>query len=605
MMRYAAAGTGARRDGTRNSTARSCPLLVTSRNGDAAADGTRNGGQRTPMEEKMRKRNRLKLFRTAAAAVVLSAAMAWSVPAGARFPAEGAVWAVSQENGGSFTIPAQTEEGLPIPETVLGPLHVEGTRLTGEDGRPVQLKGISTHGIAWYPDYINEGAFRQLHDEWGVNVIRLAMYTAEYNGYCTGGDKEYLKNLLLKGVDAAENQGMYVILDWHILSDGNPNTYKEEAKAFFDEMSEKLADRDHVLYEICNEPNGGTSWQQVKDYAAEVIPVIRANDSDAVIIVGTPNWCQYVDQAAADPITGYDNIMYALHFYAATHKEDLRRQMADAIEKGLPVIVSEYGICDASGNGAIDEAEAGEWVRQMDRYGVSYVAWNLSNKSETSAILKSSCSRTGSFADSDLSDSGKWLKNMLTAGGTLGGTTEKAGSPAGTGQAQSGEGASEMERAQSGEEASETESAQNGEKVSRTGSGTSGAGTGPAGAAAESETKETDAFSAAEDRWVVSCGGLSAVLSVVGRWESGGETYTHYTMELTDTSGASREQWSVSIPFSSEFRLTDGWNGDFAAAGRTLTVSSKSYNGKIPPGGGVSDIGFIVACAGGEAIPAQ
>ncbi len=298
--------------------------------------------------------------------------------------------------------------------SVTGALHVEGARLTGSSGEPVQLRGISTHGIAWFPDYINDACFAQLHDEWKANVIRLAMYTAEYGGYCTGGDKEYLKGLIRDGVKYAGNHDMYAIIDWHILSDSDPNIYLEEAKDFFGEMSAEYADADNILYEICNEPNGSTGWNEIKAYAREVIPVIRANDEDAVIIVGTPNWSQFVDQAAVDPITEYDNIMYTLHFYAATHKDDLRDKMAAALDSGLPVFVTEYGICDASGNGAIDQEQADRWVELMDRYGVSYAAWNLSNKDESSAILKSTCGKTSGFEEGDLSASGQWLFKMLT-----------------------------------------------------------------------------------------------------------------------------------------------------------------------------------------------
>lgn len=293
-------------------------------------------------------------------------------------------------------------------------LHVDGSRLTDSSGNPVQLRGISTHGLAWFPDYINEDCFRQLKNEWHINVIRLAMYTAEYGGYCTGGDQARLKELVKNGVEYATSSGMYVIIDWHILSDGNPNTYKEEAKSFFAEMAELYAGYDNVLYEICNEPNCGTSWIDIKSYAEEIIPVIRSYDREGIIIVGTPNWSQYVDQAAADPVTGYDNIMYSLHFYAATHTDSLRNTMISAIEAGLPVFVSEYGICDASGNGAIDEYQADQWISLMDEYNISYVAWNLSNKEETSAILSSKCSKTCGFTEDDLSPSGKWLYRMFS-----------------------------------------------------------------------------------------------------------------------------------------------------------------------------------------------
>lgn len=295
-----------------------------------------------------------------------------------------------------------------------GRLHVKGTKLVDKKGHEVQLSGVSTHGLSWYPQYVNDKCFAKLHDKWGANVVRLAMYTEEYNGYCSGDAKNRsdLKKLIKKGVKLAKKHKMYVIVDWHILSDGNPNSHKKEAKAFFREMSREFKGYNNVIYEICNEPNNGTSWKEIKSYARSVISTIRKNDKKAVIVVGTPTWSQDVDQAAADPIKG-DNIMYALHFYAATHKTDLRNKMTAAINKGLPVFVTEYGICDASGNGAIDKKEADRWGQTMDEYGVSYIAWNLSNKQESSSIIKSSCSKVSGFKKSDLSDEGKWLYSML------------------------------------------------------------------------------------------------------------------------------------------------------------------------------------------------
>lgn len=295
-----------------------------------------------------------------------------------------------------------------------GRLHVKGTKLVDKKGHEVQLRGVSTHGLSWYPQYVNDKCFAQLHDKWGANVVRLAMYTEEYNGYCSGDAKNRsdLKKLIKKGVKLAKKHKMYVIVDWHILSDGNPNSHKKEAKAFFREMSREFKGYNNVIYEICNEPNNGTSWKEIKSYAKSVISTIRENDKKAVIVVGTPTWSQDVDQAAADPIKG-ENLMYALHFYAATHKADLRNKMTAAINKGLPVFVTEYGICDASGNGAIDKREADRWIQTMDEYGVSYIAWNLSNKQESSSIIKSSCPKVSGFKKSELSDEGRWLYHLL------------------------------------------------------------------------------------------------------------------------------------------------------------------------------------------------
>lgn len=299
------------------------------------------------------------------------------------------------------------ESGTPV--AVHGRLSVSGTDLVDESGKPYQLKGVSTHGIAWYPQYITEDTFKTLRDDYNVNTIRIAMYTAEYGGYCSGGNKSELKGLVDNAVSYTEELGMYAIIDWHILSDGNPKTNMDEAKKFFDEMSKKYSDNKNVIYEICNEPNGSVSWSDVKSYAQEVIKVIRKNDKNAVIIVGTPTWSQDVDTAAGDRISNDTNVMYALHFYAATHTDGLRSKLKSAHEAGLPIFISEFSICDASGNGSIDYNSAKEWLSLINSYNISYVGWNLSNKSETSALLKSSCDKVSGFTKDDLSDTGKWL----------------------------------------------------------------------------------------------------------------------------------------------------------------------------------------------------
>lgn len=479
-----------------------------------------------------------------------------------------------------------------------GALCVNGTSLEDGEGNPVQLRGISTHGIAWYPDYINEECFRQLRDEWNVNVIRLAMYTAEYGGYCSGGDQEQLKRYIRDGVEYATALNLYVIIDWHILSDGNPNTHKEEAKAFFAEMAGAYADYGNVLYEICNEPNGGTTWSQIKSYAEEIIPVIRACDEDGVIIVGTPNWSQYVDQAAADPIAGYDNIMYALHFYAATHRDSLRNTMTAAIDAGLPIFVTEYGICDASGNGAIDEVQAGQWISVMDEYNVSYVAWNLSNKSETSAILSSGCARTSGFAESDLSASGKWLYHMLTEKeetSVLAGSTS-SGAPAGsTGTTPPGASAgSTVATPPAADSTIPSGTAPSTAPAAPTlvpGSGADNPGV------SDNEAGNNNAGSGN------SCGSFSYTATLVNSWESDGRTFSQYNLTVSNLSDAACAQWAIDVTFQDTPTLSDSWNGYFSVNDRTLHISSRDYNGSIPPGGSTGNIGFIVSGGGGLQAP--
>ena len=442
--------------------------------------------------------------------------------------------------------PQATPEPTKTPVEDLSALHVEGSMLCDENGELVQLRGISTHGIAWFPGYVNEACFQELKEDWNVNVVRLSMYTAENGGYCTDGNKNDLKQLVKDGVEYATNQDLYVIIDWHILSDGNPNTYKDEAKKFFDEMSEAYKDYPNVIYEVCNEPNGGTSWRDVKSYAEEVIAVIRENDEDNIIIVGTPNWSQYVDQAAADPITDYDNIMYALHYYAATHKEDLRNKMVNAYNAGLPIFVSEYGICDASGNGGIDEYQANAWVDEMNKYGISYVAWSLCNKNETAAILKSSCNKTSGFTQDDLSQSGKWLYTMLTGheaevlAGNVGGSAEK--NP-------------------------QQDSSQN---------------------------NQTPTATQAPGASTVASGSVEATVELRDSWQSEGKSCFNYSLTVNNTSGSKIENWKVELVFSDNISLNQGWSGEYTVNGNTLIVTPVSYNASIEAGQSVSDIGFII-----------
>ena len=310
------------------------------------------------------------------------------------------------------TLPVENVSAATTPVKKNGRLSVKGTRLVNSQGKAVVLKGVSTHGINWFPQYVNKAAFKTLRDNWGVNCIRLAMYTEEYNGYCSGGNQAELRKLINNGVKYATELGMYVIIDWHILSDGNPVKNKKQAMSFFKYMAKKYKNQNNIFYEICNEPNGGTSWNRIKSYASPVIKTIRKYDKKNIILVGTPTWSQDVDVAADSPIKGYSNIMYTFHFYAATHGDSYRQKVQAAIQKGLPVFVSEFGISESSGNGRIDKNEANKWMQFLKKNKISYVCWSLCNKNESCSLLKSSCSRIGNFKKSDLSQAGLWYKSV-------------------------------------------------------------------------------------------------------------------------------------------------------------------------------------------------
>lgn len=436
-----------------------------------------------------------------------------------------------------------------------GKLAVKGNQLCTADGTPIQLRGVSTHGLSWFPQYVNAQLFGEIRG-WGANVIRLAMYTAEYNGYCTGGNQSQLKELVKNGVQYATEQNLYVIIDWHILSDGNPNTYKAQAVEFFKEMSSLYKDNDHVLYEICNEPNGGTGWSEIKSYAKEIIGVIRANDPDGVILVGTPTWSQEVDKAAADPITEYENIMYTLHFYADTHRDSLRNTLKAAVEGGLPVFVSEFGICDASGNGNINIQQADAWIQLLNQYGVSFVSWNLSNKAESSSLIASGCSKTSGITQDELSESGKWLLKTLAGSASAGGS---GGNASGQGEQPPSNPVSQPA----------PQPADNGQ--------TSGGGQ-----PQKSPEQYQPSFG----------GGAQAV--VVNSWQEGNAFCIQYEIKVANTTGGNQEGWQGTMTFPANVQVVSGWNANFSASGTTVTFSNMDYNKTIPAGGKAEGIGCIV-----------
>lgn len=301
---------------------------------------------------------------------------------------------------------AQYPAGSPV--AMNGKLKVVGSQLTSECGNPVQLKGFSSHGLQWFSNCVKTSALDELVNNWGIDIFRLAMYVQE-QGYVT--NPATWKTYIDTWVDECEKRGIYCMIDWHVLTPGNPNANLTDAKEFWAYMATKHGGKKHVLFEICNEPNG-VNWSTVKTYANEVIPVIRNIDkTNTVIIVGTPNWSQDVDIAANDPLN-YENLMYTLHFYSGSHFQSLRDKGNAAMAKGKALFVTECGSSDASGNGGPYLTEFDNWINWMNSKKISWINWSYSDKAESSAALSPGACNANAW--NNLTPSGTYMKAKLS-----------------------------------------------------------------------------------------------------------------------------------------------------------------------------------------------
>ncbi|SHH38982.1 glycoside hydrolase family 5 protein [Flavobacterium defluvii] len=287
-----------------------------------------------------------------------------------------------------------------------GQLSLLGTQLIDKNNEPIVLRGLSFGWHSMWPRFYNEKAVSWLKKDFNCNVVRAAM-GIELGDYSYTNDPQFSKEKIEAVINGAIKSDIYVIIDWH-----SHNVNLKEAKAFFAEMSQKYGKYPNIIYEIFNEPDYET-WWEVKTYAEEVISVIRENDPNNIILVGSPHWDQDVDLPAEDPILGYNNIMYTMHFYAATHGKELRDRTDLALKRGIPIFVSESAGMEASGDGPLNLKAWQEYIDWMESKKLSWITWSVSDKDETCSILKKSAKSDGKWKDEDLKESGIKVREFL------------------------------------------------------------------------------------------------------------------------------------------------------------------------------------------------
>jgi endoglucanase len=286
-----------------------------------------------------------------------------------------------------------------------GNLSVKGVNLVDQQGNPVMLVGVSYGWHNWWPRFYNKETVKWLADDWKCTVVRAAMGVEPARGYMDSPD--WSKEKIEAVIEGAIENNIYVIIDWH-----SHGVQTKAANQFFEEMAKKYGKYPNIIYEIFNEPVKD-SWDTIKSYSIDVIKRIRKYDPDNVILVGCPHWDQDIHLVADNPIEGYTNLMYTVHFYADTHGQDLRDRSDYALQKGIPIFVSESAGMAASGNGPINYAEWQKWIDWMNKNQISIVMWSISDKDETCSMLKTSAGSEGNWKDADMKESGIKTRELI------------------------------------------------------------------------------------------------------------------------------------------------------------------------------------------------
>jgi endoglucanase len=331
--------------------------------------------------------------------------------------------AAGNESGRSAPVTGTTQAGQTgTPVAINGQLRVCGTKLCNQHGNPIQLRGMSTHGLQWYSEWhdairncVTTSSLNALATDWTADHLRLSMYIQE-GGYQT--DPRGFTDLMHKLINEVSSRGLYVIVDWHQLSPGDPNANLARAKTFFDEIARVHGNKPNVLYDIANEPNG-VSWARVKSYHEQIIPVIRAHDPDNVILLGTHGWSTLGHSDGRPPTDVYNNpvngtnIMYTFHFYAASHGTDYLNLLSSAADR-IPMFVTEFGTQQASGDGGNNFPRSQQYIDMMAAKKISWTNWNYSDDERSGAVFTTGTCPNGPFTGtSRLKQAGVWVRDHI------------------------------------------------------------------------------------------------------------------------------------------------------------------------------------------------
>ena len=313
------------------------------------------------------------------------------------------------------------------PVSIYGNLHVEGNKIVGENGQPIQFRGFASHGPQWLP-WIPDYTALNLAYNWDANIVRLTTYISEGVAWENTEMRPVIDHITEEIVKDCIEAGIYVIIGFH----QHANTsdllnYVDEAEDFFRHYVPLFGDYSNVIFEVLNEPvgevdgNPGVDWPTAKNYAEQVIPIIRDNDPDEhknLIFVGTPTWCQEPNKAINNPVEG-ENIIYTFHIYATAHDINLQNNIDYALSKGFAIIADEWspGHWNWEENPDVNWDYANQWIDFWEARGIGWIDWSFNIKNEPLSTLNPNQYLIAGFWKDDqyLTEIGEFIRDKIAA----------------------------------------------------------------------------------------------------------------------------------------------------------------------------------------------
>jgi endoglucanase len=278
--------------------------------------------------------------------------------------------------------------------STLNRISVSGNKFISAHKTPIVFHGLNTSD----PDKLErEGHWDKRHFEemksWGANIVRFPVHPAAWR---RRGQDEYLK-LLDKGIALAEEQGMYVIIDWHSIGNLKTEKYQNamyettlaETQDFWKTMATRYKENTAVaFFELFNEPTvmsgklGTCTWGEWRQITEELISIIRKTGATTVPLVAGFNWAYDLKEVANDPVKA-EGIGYVSHPYPQKRSKPWEDQWTKDwgyVAEKYPLILTEIGFCVADDRGAhvpviSDESYGDAITRYTSDKGISYVLW--------------------------------------------------------------------------------------------------------------------------------------------------------------------------------------------------------------------------------------